>query len=159
MDNAEEAASWEAIVAQKATIARRSATFLCPTGRAVGRWIWKVANTCSDAGNLGINTETFRMEEQQTQFPWRRFHPGGSADRTTNSSRRKPRVVIPFTIHRFFVLIVVVLCRMCWSDLLHPYSWRRAVLLTAHGTASQRQRCCTKSGATSRGPLSCRLLF
>lgn len=39
------------------------ATFSCSTGRAVGRWIWKVANTCNDAGNLGISTETFSLEE------------------------------------------------------------------------------------------------
>jgi len=39
------------------------ATFSCPTGRAVGRWIWKNANTCSDTDNVGIDTETFSMEE------------------------------------------------------------------------------------------------
>merc|ERR550525_49486 len=38
-------------------------TFSCPTGRAVGRWVWKVGNTCNDADNLGIDTETFSMEE------------------------------------------------------------------------------------------------
>jgi hypothetical protein len=39
------------------------ATFSCPTGRAVGRWIWKVGNTCNDVDNLGINTGTFSLDE------------------------------------------------------------------------------------------------
>merc|ERR1712217_720604 len=62
---------------RKAVITSRwtvPATFSCPTGRAVGRWIWKVANTCSDAGNLGINTETFRMEEYRDVVD--AFRPG-----------------------------------------------------------------------------------
>jgi len=37
--------------------------FSCQTGRAVGRWVWKVANTCNDADNLGIKTEAFSMDE------------------------------------------------------------------------------------------------
>jgi len=39
------------------------ATFSCQTGNAVGRWIWKNANTCSDTENDGIDTETFSLEE------------------------------------------------------------------------------------------------
>jgi len=38
-------------------------SFSCPAGRAVGRWVWKVANTCVDADNLGISTERFSMDE------------------------------------------------------------------------------------------------
>jgi len=40
--------------------------FTCPSGRAVGRWIWKVGNTCNDAGNLGIDTESFSMDEYKS---------------------------------------------------------------------------------------------
>jgi len=39
------------------------ATFSCPAGNAVGRWIWKNANTCSDTDNVGIDTEPFSLEE------------------------------------------------------------------------------------------------
>merc|ERR1719436_1505726 len=50
------------------------ANFLCSTGRAVGRWIWKVGNTCNDAGNLGINTETFSMDDYRAVVS--NFRPG-----------------------------------------------------------------------------------
>jgi len=35
-------------------------SFQCPTGQAVGRWIWKTGNSCNDFNNLGrVKTESF----------------------------------------------------------------------------------------------------
>merc|ERR1719362_1783123 len=39
------------------------ASFSCPTGEAVGRWIWKTGNTCNDANNVGRSTTTFNQGE------------------------------------------------------------------------------------------------
>jgi len=50
------------------------ANFSCPTGRAVGRWVWKVANTCIDADNLGITTESFSLAEYEAVVE--NFKPG-----------------------------------------------------------------------------------
>jgi len=37
--------------------------FSCPNGRGVGRWLWKTGNSCNDVHNVGLNTETFVLEE------------------------------------------------------------------------------------------------
>jgi len=37
----------------------------CPGGLAVGRWLWKTANTCLDENNLGRGTETFSRAEYE----------------------------------------------------------------------------------------------
>lgn len=38
--------------------------FSCPSGEAVGRWVWKTGNTCNDFSNLGrAKTETFLRSE------------------------------------------------------------------------------------------------
>jgi len=42
---------------------RVPASFSCPTGEAVGRWIWKTGNTCNDANNVGRSTTTFSQSE------------------------------------------------------------------------------------------------
>merc|ERR1712226_95575 len=39
------------------------ASFSCPAGHAVGRWVWKTGNTCNDVNNIGRKTETFKLEE------------------------------------------------------------------------------------------------
>jgi len=54
--------------------------FQCPTGRAVGRWVWKVGNTCIDADNLGIDTESFSYEEWQSVTGNRREKCGTSPE-------------------------------------------------------------------------------
>merc|ERR1719211_788942 len=41
-------------------------SFSCPSGEGIGRWVWKVGNTCNDANNVGRSTETFPISE----FPW-----------------------------------------------------------------------------------------
>jgi len=39
-------------------------SFSCPSGEAVGRWVWKTGNTCNDFNNLGrTKTETFLRSE------------------------------------------------------------------------------------------------
>jgi len=39
-------------------------SFQCPTGQAVGRWVWKTGNTCNDFNNLGrVKTESFLESE------------------------------------------------------------------------------------------------
>lgn len=38
-------------------------TFSCPGNYAVGRWVWKTANTCTDADNVGRSTEPFDFGE------------------------------------------------------------------------------------------------
>merc|ERR1712232_626123 len=38
-------------------------TFSCPGNYAVGRWVWKTANTCTDADNVGRSTEPFDFSE------------------------------------------------------------------------------------------------
>jgi len=40
-------------------------SFSCPKGTAVGRWLWKTANTCNDLDNIGRPTETFQRSEFQ----------------------------------------------------------------------------------------------
>merc|ERR1719210_2578891 len=38
--------------------------FSCPSGEAVGRWVWKTGNSCNDFNNLGrAKTETFLRSE------------------------------------------------------------------------------------------------
>jgi len=37
--------------------------FACPNGKAVGRWLWKTGNSCSDSQNIGRSTETFNAAE------------------------------------------------------------------------------------------------
>lgn len=49
------------------------ASFSCPGGRAVGRWLWKTGNTCIDADNLGRNTEKFVLSEHAAVI--RAFEP------------------------------------------------------------------------------------
>jgi hypothetical protein len=39
------------------------ASFSCPSGHTVGRWVWKTGNTCNDVNNIGRKTETFKLEE------------------------------------------------------------------------------------------------
>jgi len=39
------------------------ASFSCPSGYAVGRWVWKTGNTCNDVNNIGRKTETFKLDE------------------------------------------------------------------------------------------------
>jgi len=41
------------------------ASFYCPGGEAVGRWIWKTGNTCNDVNNVGRKTQTFQRSENQ----------------------------------------------------------------------------------------------
>jgi len=39
-------------------------SFTCPTGHAVGRWLWKVGNSCNDFNNIGRwQTESFSRSE------------------------------------------------------------------------------------------------
>jgi len=39
-------------------------TFSCPSGRGVGRWLWKTGNTCNDDKNVNTkSTETFALSE------------------------------------------------------------------------------------------------
>jgi len=37
--------------------------FSCPSGRGVGRWVWKTSNSCNDVNNIGKHTETFDVGE------------------------------------------------------------------------------------------------
>merc|ERR1719384_1748954 len=38
--------------------------FSCPSGQAVGRWVWKTGNSCNDYNNLGTaRTESFSRSE------------------------------------------------------------------------------------------------
>lgn len=37
--------------------------FECPSGRGVGRWLWKTGNTCNDVRNIARKTETFVRNE------------------------------------------------------------------------------------------------
>lgn len=37
--------------------------FSCPSGRGVGRWVWKTSNSCNDVNNIGKDTETFNIDE------------------------------------------------------------------------------------------------
>merc|ERR1712062_753568 len=38
--------------------------FSCPSGRGVGRYVWKTGNSCTDSGNVGArSTETFSRDE------------------------------------------------------------------------------------------------
>jgi len=39
------------------------ASFSCPAGVAVGRWLWKNCVQCNDINNLGRHTETFDLQE------------------------------------------------------------------------------------------------
>jgi len=39
------------------------ASFSCPGGEAVGRWLWKTGNTCNDYNNIGRSTQTFVPSE------------------------------------------------------------------------------------------------
>jgi len=39
------------------------ASFSCPGGVGVGRWLWKTANTCNDVNNVGRPTERFQASE------------------------------------------------------------------------------------------------
>merc|ERR1712117_145012 len=41
-------------------------SFSCPGGQGIGRWVWKVGNTCNDVNNVGRPTETFKFDE----LPW-----------------------------------------------------------------------------------------
>merc|ERR1711972_628599 len=38
-------------------------SFSCPTGVAVGRWLWKTGNSCNDYNNVGRKTETLVRSE------------------------------------------------------------------------------------------------
>jgi len=41
-------------------------SFTCPTDQAVGRWLWKVGNTCNDFNNVGRwKTQSFKKSEYQ----------------------------------------------------------------------------------------------
>lgn len=60
------------------------ASFSCPSGQAVGRWVWKVANTCNDIDNLGINTERFSMDEYRAVV--NRFKQGQNVQGKCTSS-------------------------------------------------------------------------
>lgn len=59
-------------------------SFSCPTEQAVGRWVWKVANTCVDADNLGINTESFSLTEYEAVVE--NFKPGQNVQGKCSSS-------------------------------------------------------------------------
>lgn len=37
--------------------------FACPSGKAVGRWLWKTGNSCQDSRNVGRKTESFSLDE------------------------------------------------------------------------------------------------
>lgn len=37
--------------------------FTCPSGKVVGRWLWKTGSTCTDDGNVGRPTEKFNKDE------------------------------------------------------------------------------------------------
>lgn len=37
--------------------------FACPSGRAVGRWLWKTGNSCNDVDNVGRKTTPFSAKE------------------------------------------------------------------------------------------------
>jgi len=39
------------------------ASFSCPGGTAVGRWLWKTGNSCNDFNNVGFKTTTFKASE------------------------------------------------------------------------------------------------
>merc|ERR1719350_2241974 len=53
--------------------------FSCPSGEAVGRWVWKTGNTCNDFNNLGrAKTETFLRSESNAN--------GGTMRETCTSS-------------------------------------------------------------------------
>merc|ERR1711879_292924 len=39
------------------------ADFQCPSGQAVGRWLWKTGNSCNDINNVGRPTMRFSFEE------------------------------------------------------------------------------------------------
>merc|ERR1712039_994181 len=39
-------------------------SFNCPTGQAMGRWVWKTGNSCNDFNNAGrVKTESFLESE------------------------------------------------------------------------------------------------
>lgn len=40
-------------------------SFSCPSGLAVGRWMWKAAQNCNDYNNIGRDTETFLESESK----------------------------------------------------------------------------------------------
>jgi len=60
------------------------ASFSCPTGEAVGRWLWKTGNTCNDINNVGRNTETFQRSENEAI----------GLDRATCAPGQKPETFI-----------------------------------------------------------------
>ena len=37
--------------------------FACPSGRGVGRWVWKTGNSCNDANNVARKTEKFNLTD------------------------------------------------------------------------------------------------
>merc|ERR550525_1659007 len=41
-------------------------SFSCPSGLAVGRWLWKAAQNCNDFNNVRRDTETFMPSEQSS---------------------------------------------------------------------------------------------
>jgi len=60
------------------------ASFSCPGGEAVGRWLWKTGNTCNDYNNVGRNTETFQRSENEAI----------GLDRATCAPGQKPETFI-----------------------------------------------------------------
>jgi len=56
--------SWKTGGGRNARYWHVPSSFNCPTGQAVGRWIWKTGNTCNDFNNLGrVKTESFQESE------------------------------------------------------------------------------------------------
>jgi len=47
--------------------------FTCPSGKVVGRWLWKTGSSCNDFNNVGRPTETFNQTEYQRVL--NAFHP------------------------------------------------------------------------------------
>merc|ERR1719350_1129572 len=56
--------SWKTGGGRNARYWHVPSSFYCPTGQAVGRWVWKTGNTCNDFKNLGrVKTESFLESE------------------------------------------------------------------------------------------------
>jgi len=56
--------SWKTGGGRSARYWHVPSSFNCPTGQAVGRWVWKTANSCNDFNNLGrVKTESLSEAE------------------------------------------------------------------------------------------------
>lgn len=59
-------------------------SFSCPSGRGVGRWVWKTSNSCNDIHNIGKHTQTFDIQEFTTVV--HAYSPGAWIQETCESA-------------------------------------------------------------------------